>query len=292
MLGQVPQWIATGLALGAIYALIALGFVMIYAVTDVINLAQGEFLMLGALLAVTFSRQGWPLAAAAVVAVAATMLVGVLVQLLALRPARDRSVLTSIIITIGVSIALRGGALLLWGTDPYPLPRFTGGPALRLGGAIVQRQDLWIAGALALSAVALWLFFNRTLLGKGLRACAINPTAARLMGVRPGRMATLAFALGAGLAGLAGVVIAPKTNATYDMGFDLGLKGFVAAIIGGLTSPVGAVVGGLLIGVLEAVGGGIKSAYKEAVAFAILVIVLLARRFGPFGTGEASGGGL
>ncbi len=292
MIDQVPQWIATGLALGAIYALIALGFVMIYAVTDVINLAQGEFLMLGALLAVTFTRQGWPLPLAGVAAVAATMAVGALVQVVALRPARNASVLTLIIITIGVSIALRGGALLLWGTDPYPLPAFTAGPALRIGAAVVRRQDLWIAGALALSAAALWLFFNRTMLGKGLRACAINPRAARLMGVRPGRMATLSFALGAGLAALGGVVIAPKTNATYDMGFDLGLKGFVAAIVGGLTSPAGAVVGGLLVGVLEAVGGGIKSAYKDAVAFVILVAVLLARRFGPFGAGEASGGGL
>ncbi len=289
MLAQAPQWIASGLTLGAIYALIALGFVMIYAVTDVINLAQGEFVMLGALLAITFKRQGWPMLAAALAAVALTVAVGAAVQLLALRPARQASVLTLIIITIGVSIALRGAALLLWGTDPYPLAPFSAG-AFDLGGAVVKRQSLWIAGTLIAAAVALWAFLNHTMLGKGLRACAINPLAARLMGVRPGRMATLSFALGAGLAAVAGVVIAPDTYATYDMGFGLGLKGFIAAIIGGLTNPAGAVAGGLLLGVLEAVGGGIKSAYKDAVAFVILLLVLLTRRFGPFAAGGAGGG--
>lgn len=293
MLAQAPQWIVTGLTLGAVYALVALGFVMIYAVTDVINLAQGEFLMLGALLAVSFKRLGWPMIVAAILAVAVTMAVGAATQLLALRPARHASALTLIIITIGISIALRGAALLLWGTDTYKLdPPFTRGRPFDLGPAVVVRQSLWIVGTLVVSSAALYAFFNHTLLGKGLRACAINPTAARLMGVRPGRMATLSFTLGAGLAALAGVVIAPYTFLDYNSGFSLGLRGFVAAIVGGLTSPAGAVGGGLLVGVLEAVGGGINAAYKDAVAFVILLIVLLARRFALFGAGEASGGGL
>jgi branched-chain amino acid transport system permease protein len=227
-----------------------------------------------------------------VVAVALTAAIGAAAHLLALRPARRASIMTSIIITIGVSIALRGAALLLWGTFPYRLEPFTPGRPFALGSAVLVRQSLWIFGALLVCSAALWAFFNFTMLGKGLRACAINPLAARLMGVRPGRMATLAFALSAALAALAGVVVAPVTLADYNMGFGLGLKGFVAAIVGGLTNPVGAVLGGFLVGVLEAVGGGIRQAYKDVMAFIILLVVLLIRRFGPFGAGEASGGGL
>ncbi len=292
MLAQAPQWIASGLTLGAVYALIALGFVMIYAVTDVINLAQGEFVMLGALVTVSLVRAKWPLLPAAVLAVVLTMAIGAAVQLLALRPARGASIMTLIIITIGVSIVLRGGALLLWGTDNYRLEPFTRGRPFELGLATIKRQSLWVVGTLVVCSLGLYLFFNRTMLGRGLRACAINPTAARLMGVRPGRMAVLSFALSAGLGAVAGIVIAPEYFASYDMGFGLGLKGFVAAIVGGLTNPVGAVLGGLLIGVLEAVGGGIRGAYKEAVAFVVLLVVLLIRRFAAGVQGEASGGGM
>jgi branched-chain amino acid transport system permease protein len=276
-LSLLPQWLVNGIALGSIYALIALGFVTISNVTGVINLAQGEFLMLGALLAVTLGH-ALPRPAAGLLAVLLTALAGATVYALALWPARRAAPVTLIIITIGVSAVLRGGAPLLWGVDPYPLPPFSDGPPIGLGGVVVTRQALWIIGITLLAVLLLWWFFNHTMLGRGLRACALNPTAARLMGVPLARMSALAFALGAGLAALGGIAITPVQYASYDMGLLLGLKGFVAAIMGGLTHPAGAIIGGLLLGALEAVGGGINSAYKDALAFIILIAVLLFHR--------------
>ncbi len=280
---QLPQWLVTGVTLGSIYALIALGFVTIYNVTGVINFAQGEFAMLGALLAVTLSK-ALPAVVAFVGAVLITAALGALMQRAALYPARGAPALTLIIITIGLSIAIRGAALIAWGSSPYALPTFTPGPPLDLGPAVLTRQSLWVLATTAALLTALWLFFERTMLGRALRACAVNPMAARLMGIAPPRMALLAFTLSAAVGAAGGVVIAPIISASYDMGLGLGLKGFVAAIMGGLTSPVGAVGGGLLLGALESVtAGALTSAYKDAVAFVVLLAVLLARRFGYLG---------
>jgi branched-chain amino acid transport system permease protein len=290
ILNLLPQWLVNGAVLGSIYALIALGFVTISNVTGVVNLAQGEFLMLGALLAVTLG-QSLPLPLAGLLAMLSTAAVGAAVYGLAIWPSRRASPVTLIIITIGVSAVLRGGALLLWGVDPYPLPPFSAGPPLGLGSVVLTRQAVWIIGITLLAVLLMWLFFNRTMRGRGLRACALNPTAARLMGVPLARMSALAFALGAGLAALGGIAITPVQYASYDMGLMLGLKGFVAAIMGGLTNPAGAIVGGLLLGALEAVGGGISSAYKDAVAFVILIAVLLFRRVRqPHGAAYSRGG--
>jgi branched-chain amino acid transport system permease protein len=239
--------------------------------------------MLGALGAVTLGRAGLPLPASAVLAVGLTALTGGALHALAIRPARQASVLTLIIITIGASIALRGGALLRWGTDSYPMPAFTPGPPVALGGVIVTRQSLWVLciglGVLGL----LFLLFNRTVLGRALRASSMNPLAARLMGISPVRMGLLSFMLSAALGAIGGVAISPITFATYDMGLMLGLKGFVAAILGGLTSFPGAVAGALLLGVLESLGAGVSSGYKDAVAFIILLAVLLLRPSGLLG---------
>lgn len=282
-LDQLGQLLVTGLTLGSIYALVALGFVAIYTVTGIINFAQGEFVMLGALSAVTLTRAGLPLAVAAVAAVALTALVGGALHALAIRPARHASIIALIIITIGASIAIRGGALLRWGTDPYPLPAFTPGPPVPLGNVLVTRQSLWVMGIGLLVLGLLFLFFNRTMLGRALRASAINPLAARLMGISPARMGLLAFTLSAALGAIGGVAVAPITYATYDMGLMLGLKGFVAAILGGFTSFPGAVIGALLLGILESLGAGVSSAYKDAVAFVILLAVLLLRPSGLLG---------
>ena len=280
----LAQWLVNGVALGSVYALVALGFVTIYNVSGILNLAQGEFLMLGALLTLSLSR-AVPLPLAGLLAVLLTAASGAGVYILTLLPARHASATTLIIISIGVSAVLRGTALLVWGVDAYALPPFSAEPPLRLGSLVLTRQAVWVVGITLLAVLLLALLFNHTMVGRGLRACALNPVAARLMGVQPERMALLTFALGAALAGLGGIVITPLQYAGYDMGTMLGLKGFVAAVIGGLTSPLGAIGGGLLLGVLEAVGGGINSAYKDAVAFVILLAVLLLRR----GTGARGG---
>jgi branched-chain amino acid transport system permease protein len=224
------------------------------------------------------------------VAVVTVTLLGGLVERLTIHPARRASPVTLIIITIGLDIAVRGIALLVWGTDPYPLPPFTPGPPLRVGGAVITRQGLWILATTALILAFLYLFFERTYLGKTLRACAINPLSARLSGIRPERMSLVAFALSAGLGAMAGIVVAPLTLVSYDMGLHLGLRGFVAAIMGGLVNPAGAVVGALLLAVLENLAGGLlRAAYKETVAFLVLFLILFFRPQGIFGRGPRGG---
>lgn len=285
MWAQIPQILVSGLTLGAIYGLVALSFVTIFSVTRILNFAQGEFLMLGALLTVSLARR-MPLPAAVGAAVLITAATGVLVYRLAVRPARTTSDLALVMITIGVSTALRGLALMIWGAYPFPLPSFSQGPDLLVGTAVISRQALWTLGIAAASVLLLQLFFRHTRLGKALRACAVNPLAARLMGIRPVRMHAVAFALAAGLSALGGAVVAPITYASYDMGLGLGLKGFVAAIVGGLVHPTGAVLGGLLLGLLEAAAGSFRSSLTDVVTFVVLLGVLLGTRVQPLGLGE------
>ena len=264
----------------------------IYNVTGIINFAQGEFAMLGPMVLISLGPLGLPLPLGVAVAVAAVTLTGGVVERLTIHPARARraSPVTLIIITIGVDIAVRGIALLIWGTDPFPLPPFTAGPPLRVAGAVITRQGVWILGTTAQVLAFLYVFFEHTYPGKTLRACAINPLSARLSGIRPDRMSLLAFALSAGLGAVAGIVIAPLTLVSYDMGLYLGLRGFIAAIMGGLVNPAGAVVGALLLAVLENLAGGLfRAAYKETVAFVVLFLILFFRPQGIFGRGARGG---
>ena len=277
-LGDYVQFLVSGLSTGSIYVLIALGLITIYNVTSVINLAQGEFVMLGAMLAVTLESMGLPLTAASAVAVLSAMAVGVAVHRLTIQPARHAPDVTLIIITIGTAIVLRGLALVAWGTTPQALPEFTPGPPLHVLGAVLSRQRLWIMGTAGLTLILLYLFLERTLLGKAVRACSVNRQAAQIVGIDVTRMGLLAYALGAGLAAVGGIVIAPLTLVSYDMGLSLGLKGFVVAIMGGLVSAPAAVAGGLLLGVLESFASGLlSSGVKNALAYLVLFAVLLAR---------------
>jgi branched-chain amino acid transport system permease protein len=261
---QLAQYLASGLVVGGIYALIGLGFVIVFGVTRVINFAQGEFVMLGALLMVTLRGRGLGAPAAFALTV---LSVSALAAALAL-----------LILTIGASIAIRGVALVVWGTDPFALPAFSAGPPLHVAGAVIVRQAVWVLAVAVAAFALLWLFFNHTYAGTAVRACAVNPRAARLMGIRVDRVVLLAWALSGALGATAGAVIAPITYATYDMGLMLGLKGFVAAVLGGLVSPAGAIAGGFLLGVLESAAAGlVSSAYKDAVAFIALIVVCLAQ---------------
>ncbi len=295
---QIVQLLFTGLTVGSIYALIALGFVVIHNVTGIINFAQGEFAMLGALIAVTLSENtsifnrvlkvslNWPLPIAIIASVLIVSLIGILLYELAIRPAKGASVISLIIITIGASITLRGMALITWSTDLFRLPNFTTGAPLQIFGAFLILQNFWVIGTTAAILVALFLFFERTMVGKALRACSINKLAARLMGIDINRMAMFSFALSAAIGAIAGIVITPSTFMAYDSGELLGLKGFVAAIMGGMDSAVGAVVGGLVLGILESLGAGfVSSAYKDAIAFIMLFVILAARLSGMLGEG-------
>jgi branched-chain amino acid transport system permease protein len=278
------QYLISGLTNGAIYALIALGFGIIYNATTIINFAQGEMVMLGALCAISLYHLYPSLPLAFLGGVGLVALVGLAFERLALRPVKDPNPITLIIITVGGAVFLKGVASLLWGKEAYPLPAFSGSIPLNLGPATFLPQNLWILGLTALLVLALEAFFRLSLAGKAMRACAYNARAASLVGISTGRMVQLSFVLAAALGAGAGILIAPLTLGVYDMGTMLGLKGFSAAIIGGLGSLWGGVLGGLLLGEAEALASGlISSGYRDAVAFLLLLLVLFLRPQGLVG---------
>jgi branched-chain amino acid transport system permease protein len=272
----------SGLSQGAAYGLVAVGFVAVYSVTGVINLAQGELAMLAGFVAIALVAAGVPLALACLAAVAVVGVLAVVIERVAIAPAAGASTLTYIILTLGVSIALKAAALLIWGPDSRALPDFSSG-TLTLGGVVVRPQELWVLGLTALAGLGLYAFYERTTLGKALRACAQQPVAARLVGIAPARMSRLAF-LVAGIAGaVAGVVVSPINFTDWESGLLLGLKGFVAASLAGLVSIPGAIGGGLLLGVVESLSAGyLSSGLKDAIAFVILIAVLMSRPHGLF----------
>ncbi|RUM88752.1 MAG: branched-chain amino acid ABC transporter permease [Thermodesulfatator sp.] len=275
---MILELLFSGLVNGAIYALIALGFMIIYSATGVINFAQGEFVMVGAMLTAWLAGRGWPLLLVLPLALAGATLTGILTERFTIRPAREASPLTLIIITIGVSILLKGVAMLLWGKEPLPASPFWAGPPLSFFKAALPRQGLLVLGTSALVFVVVAAFFRYTLWGKAMRACAYNRFGARILGINLSGLTCLAFGISAALSGLAGTVIAPLVFASYDMGTMLGLKGFSAAVFGGLGSAGGALLGGFILGILEALAAGyLSSAYKDAIAFILLLVVLFLR---------------
>ncbi|AUM73469.1 branched-chain amino acid ABC transporter permease [Paracoccus jeotgali] len=281
---ELLQFLFSGLTVGAVYALVALGFTIIYNASDVVNFAQGEFVMLGGMITVFTYAAGLPLPLAALVAIVVTSGIGVALNKLAIEPARGAPVVSLIIITIGASIFLRGAAQVLFGKQIHRFPAFSGDAPLRIGGATILPQSLWvIAGGLAVF-VALYLFFTRTLTGKAVLATSNNRLAAQLVGINTNWVMTLSFGLSAAIGALAGVLATPITNTAYDIGIAVALKGFAAAMLGGMGNPKGALVGGLLLGIIEAMTAGyISSQYKDAAAFVIILLVLFAMPQGLFG---------
>jgi branched-chain amino acid transport system permease protein len=272
-----------GLSVGAVYALVAVGFVAIFTVSEVINLAQGEFAALSGLVAISAVASGLPLAAAVALALATVAVVAVLMERLTIAPVKRMTTLTSIILTLGVSTALKALMLLVWGPDSRGLPSFPGRD-LVVAGVSIRARELWILGVTAVVAVALVWFYERTGWGKALRACAEQPTAARLVGISLARASMLSFLI-AGLTGaIAGVVASPIYFSSWESGLAVGLKGFVAATLGGLVSIRGALFGGLSLGILESlVAGYVDTGLRDAVAFVVLILVLVVRPSGVFG---------
>ena len=282
-MNELGQYIASGLVVGAIYGLIGVGFTTVYNVTGIVNFSQGDFASLGALGAIGLIGAGLPLPLALAVAVIASGLLGVLIERVAIRPVGN-DVLRGIIITIGVGVTLQGVAVLVWGTDAQPLRAFSGEKPLDLAGVTVPPQALWVLGTATLMMLLLWLFFTRTYVGKAFRACAVNPFAATLMGIPTRAMRSFSFFVSGFTGAIAGVIVAPIALMQYDSGIFLGIKGFVACIIGGFGNPVGAALGGLLLGLLEALSSGyLSSGYKNAIAFVVLLAFLFVRPSGLLG---------
>jgi len=288
-LADLIQFCFAGIMVGSIYGLVAVGFNIIFNATGAVNFAQGEFAMLGGMLgAGLLTATGWPLPVVVVLTVAAVTLIGILFERLAINPARGAPILNVIIITIGASIFLKGSVMVTVGKNAAGLPAFTGEQPLRLLGATILPQALWIVGVALAIMIALHLFFGRTLVGKAMQAVAIDREAARLVGINVGRMVMLSFALGAAVGAVAGIIITPVTLTIYDAGTMLGLKGFAAAVTGGLGNTLGGIAGGLVLGLLEALGGGlIASEVKDVLAFLLLLFLLFFRPRGLFGRADS-----
>lgn len=285
---QILQFLITGITVGSTYALIGIGFNIIYNSTEIINFAQGEFVMLGGMFTIFGMRVlHLPIPFAALLAVVLVAFIGLLFNLAAIRPIKNPSPITLIIITIGASITLRGASSLIWGKEPFPIPAFSGDDPIPFFGAVIQPQSLWVMGVCFAIVIALRQFLNRTITGKAMLASAYQPRAARLVGIDTSYMVLLSFALSGAVGAVAGIIIAPMSMVTYDMGVMLGLKGFCAAIVGGLGHPFGVVLGGLILGVMESLGAGlISSGYKDAIAFMILLLMLFFRPQGILGKGK------
>jgi branched-chain amino acid transport system permease protein len=284
MLAEFLQFLFSGLTIGATYALAALGFAIIYNASRVINFAQGEFIMLGGMSAVALTGLGIPLSVAIVLAIVVAGAVGALIEKFAIEPAGRADVVPLIIITIGASLVVRGLVQVFLGKGTHALGAFSGEKPFVIAGATLLPQSLWVMGVATLVVAALGWFFGYTRLGKAMLATSHNTLAAELVGINTKSVLLLSFVLSGALGAVGGILLAPITYTSYDVGIMLGLKGFVAATLGGLGSGMGAVVGGLLLGVLEAMTAGyISSAYKDAMPFVLILLVLFFMPSGLFG---------
>ena len=276
---QIGQFLISGVSLGCVYGIIGLSYVLIFNSTGIINLAQGEYAMLGGLLAITFYHAlHFPLIAAIVASVLILVIVGLLQERLAMRPIPKKALMSLIITTIAFSLVLRGIGMLGWGKNPQALPGFSGQEPLTWRNMSIDPQSLWIMGVTLIIGIGLYLFFSRTLVGKAMKGCAENPLAARLVGIKVKQMVAYSYMGSAFLGVIGGIIITPMTLMKYDTGLLLGLKGFVAFAIGGIGSGLGCFLGGIFLGVSEQLSAGlISSAWRDAIAFLILLLFLFIR---------------
>jgi branched-chain amino acid transport system permease protein len=285
------QYLFAGITYGAIYAIVAIGFNIIYNTTGIINFAQGEFVMLGGMISISLLPH-MPIWIAIAVAVIVTMICGGLLEICFIRWLESPGVLRMIIITIGLSILIREAALHIWGESIRSLPYFVGNEITTVAvlGARISPQVLWVIGTCGLMVFFLSLFFNTTSAGREMRACAANRKAAILCGINTRNMVTLSFMLSAGIGALAGCVMSPITSTQYDIGTGLAIKGFTVAILGGLGNSMAAVGAGLVLGILEAFSiSVVPLAFKDAIAIFILLLILFVRPYGLFGSRAAAG---
>ncbi|MBN2545083.1 MAG: branched-chain amino acid ABC transporter permease [Spirochaetes bacterium] len=283
-LNIILQYVFSGITVGSIYAVIAIGFNIIYNTTGIINFAQGEFVMLGGMIAFSFCKV-MPLYLAIILAVIITGIIGSLLELIFIRHLKKPSVLQMIVITIGLSIILREIALHVWDEQVRALPFFTGNEtsSVNILGANISPQVLWVIGITSLIVIGLTLFFKYTIIGQAMRACSENRNAAGLCGINTKAMVNISFILSAGIGALAGCVVSPLTQTTYDMGTDLAIKGFTVAILGGLGNSSAAVAAGIILGLIEAFSVSIfPSAFQDVITIGILLTILFIRPQGIF----------
>jgi branched-chain amino acid transport system permease protein len=278
------QILFAGLALGAIYALVALGFVLIIRATNVVNFAQGDFAMLGGFAMVAFIGSGLPYWLSILLALVVMGIFGMIFNLGVYYPLRHRSFLPVIISTLGASIFLQNIVLYFFGPQPKPMPRVFETQGIEVGGVFMDTQYLVILAVTAIAVAFQYFLFERTLLGKKLQATSQDKDMARLVGIPVASMIAFTFIYSATLGGIAGILVSPVLFVSIGMGSIIALKAFSATIIGGFGDVTGAIVGGLLLGVVESFGANyISVPYKDAFAFLLLFIFLLLRPQGIFG---------
>ena len=281
---QILQYIFSGITVGSIYAIVAIGFNIIYNATGIINFAQGEFVMLGGMIAYSFCKI-IPLFPAIILAVLITIIIGALVEIIFIRNLKNPSVLQMIVITIGISIIIKEIALHVWNEQVRALPFFTGNEisSINIFGAYMSPQVLWVVGISALIVVALNIFFKFSLIGQAMRACSSNKMSANLCGINIKNMITFSFMLSAGIGAIAGCVVSPLTQTSYNMGTELAIKGFTVAILGGLGNSTAAILAGLILGLLESFSISIlPMSYTDVIAIIILLGMLFFKPRGLF----------
>ena len=282
----IPQLLFSGTTIGAIYALVALGFVTISRASQIINFAQGEFVMLGGVL--TFFllngvKLSYPLAA--LIAILIVVLIGFAMHLSILYPLRKAPILILLMATLGASIFFSSTSGLIFGTLPKTLPPFSGGEPLQIGNISFPPQNLWVLLSTFILLIFLYLLSHRTLLGKAMEASSTDPLGADLLGISRNLMVFLAFGVSAGVGAFAGILITPVFFTSYSSGALLGLKGFIAAVLGGWGKNSGAILGGFVLGIVESLSlAFIPSGYKDGVAFVILLLILYFRPKGILGS--------
>jgi branched-chain amino acid transport system permease protein len=289
-LSAIVQIAIGGLLQGGVFAIVALGFSLVYRVTNVVNLSQGAFCVLGAMGMYYFQVEfGWPILPAALAAVVASTAFGVLIGAITFVPAVSRLPGSSaLVLTAGLLTFFIGVTLVVWGNQPYALPPFSGEAPFVIGGLRVPTQGVWLAAIAAALILGLWLLLAKTTLGRALRACAENPLAARLMGIDLPRMMLLSFALAALIGAAGGVLVAPIMSLQFDTGQFFTISGFVAVAIGGMASFAGSIVGGLLLGVAEQFAAFyVSSVFANTLALLLLLVVLIVRPAGLFASGPA-----
>lgn len=278
LLSSFAQFVFSGATSGGVYTLVAVGIVLCASATNVINFAQGEFVMLGGLVGVTCAEAGVPVPLAVLAAMAISAIIGAVQERLTIAPIRGAPAFIQITVTLGVAACIRGAALVIWGKDPHGLGGFSGDGVVEIIGAYIPTQALWVWLTTAVAIVTTFWCLHTTRAGRAIRAVSTNPVAARLMGININLVSLLVFSVGGGMGGLAGIVIAPITTVSWDTGLEYSLKGFTAAIIGGLKSPGKAAAVAMGIGLIESLSAAyISSGSKDIVTYGALLFYLMIR---------------
>jgi branched-chain amino acid transport system permease protein len=289
-LSYLPQIALSGIGIGCIYGLIGIGFCVIYNASGIVNFAQGAFVMLGGMITHTMlHRYGVPMIASAVISIALVAAVGIVIERVVVRPLwnRNATMFVMILATLAAQIVIERSTLIVAGDQPRTLPVFTDRPPLMLGGLAVSYQFLWIVAASLATVAALAVFFKTTLVGKAMRACAINREAAALQGIPVSRMLALSFALSAALGAIAGILITPTQYTAFNVGVPFAINGFIAAIVGGFGRPLGAFIGGIMLGLAQAIAIVVFGAgFKNVAALSVLLLFLFVRPSGIFGSAK------